>query len=197
MVTFETVLDWVEGRLDEQAGEQVRLAVAADPELAALAQWIRTFQRAAAPLRLEAPPPAVRESLIQRFAARNPPPPSPVQRVRAVITFDSALSAPVLGIRAGAPRGTRHLVLESDQADVALDLYPEGQAVRVEGQLLPRADAASGAGVVELRRGEDLLAVVQADETGVFALPPVPRGEARLTAVLQTVHLSADLTIDV
>jgi hypothetical protein len=197
MVAFRDVLDWVEGKLEPAAAERVRRAVEADPSLGEAAQWIRSFRTAAAAERLEAPPAHVRELLMRRFAAYRPAPPTALERIRAAIGFDSALGEPLLGVRTGATISTRHLVLTTDPADVALDLYPEDRSVRVEGQVLPNDDEASAAGTVSLLRDGAVLARAPFDETGRFALPPVPAGEAILTIALGTSSIEADLVLAV
>lgn len=197
MVAFRDVLDWVEGRLEPAAAERVSRAVEADPALGEAVRWITSFRTAAAATRLEAPPAHVRELLVRRFAAYYPPPPTAIERVRATIGFDSALGMPVLGVRAGATTSTRHLVLTTDALDVALDLYAEDRSVRVEGQVLPAHDDASAAGTVSLARDGAVLATAESDETGRFALPPVPAGEVIVTVVLGATAVEAELVLAV
>jgi hypothetical protein len=197
MVAFRDVLDWVEGRLEPAAAERVRHAVEADPALGEAARWITSFRAAAATHRLEAPPAHVRELLMRRFEAYRPAPPTVLERVRAAIGFDSALGEPLLGVRAGASTSTRHLVLTTEQADVALDLYPEDRSVRVEGQVLPADDAAPATGTVQLLRQGAVLAEATADATGRFALPPVPGGEVTVTVTVGTTVVEAVLSLEV
>jgi len=197
MVMFRDVVDWAEGRLEPEAAERVRLAVEADPSLAATADWVRSFRTAASRERLEAPPAHVRELLVRRFAAYRPAPPTLVERLRAVIGFDSALGAPAMGVRAGATTSTRHVVLTTDLADLALDLYPEDRRVRLEGQLLPVDPEASAAGTVQLLRDGAVLVTATADGTGRFALAPLEAGEAILIVTLGRSVLEAELDLSV
>lgn len=196
-VSFRDVADWIDGRLDEQAAGRVAAAVAQDRALQHAADWYRTFRHTAARMPLESPPQEVHDLLVRRFAAMRPPAPGFFERVRAAIAFDSATARPAVGVRAADTGVTRHLVIESGAVDVALDLYPEDRHVRVEGQLLPPDPDAPAGGTVRLLRDGVQLAVADADDTGHFALPPVPPGEAVLLAEIGDLAVEAAVTIGV
>lgn len=197
MVTFEDVVDWVDGLLDARAAAAVEEAVAADAQLAATAAWLRSFRSAVSGRSLERPPPEVRDMLMRRFAVYRPAPPIPLQRVTATVAFDSATAGPVSGVRAVAGSAARHLALESPSVDIALDLYPEDREVRVEGQLLPLDPAAPASGTVRLFSGGKERQVVHADDAGWFAFEPVGPGPALLTAELGEVLVDVQLHLQV
>lgn len=180
MATFTDVVDWVEGRLGPERAERVRGEVEADESLREAVTWLRRFRQAAAAEPWQAPPARVRAHLVHRFALERPAPPPLVERLRAAVTFDSALAQPVAGVRSAAPTTARHLVVSTEDLDVALDLYPEDRDVRVEGQVLPVAETGDAAADVELSRGGGTLARTAADASGRFALPPVPAGPVLL-----------------
>ncbi len=197
MVTFEDVVDWVDGLLDARAAAAVEEAVAADAQLAATAAWLRSFRSAASGRSLERPPPEVRDMLMQRFALYRPSPALPLQRVTASVVFDSATAGPESGVRAVAGSTARHLALESPSLDIALDLYPEDREVRVEGQLLPLDPTAAASGTVRLFSGGEERQVVQADDVGWFAFEPVGSGPASLVAELGEVVVEVGLDLQV
>ncbi|MDP9398932.1 MAG: carboxypeptidase-like regulatory domain-containing protein [Actinomycetota bacterium] len=196
MTGFEQVLDWLEGRLAPVQAARVAAAVEADPELAAVAAWLGEFRAAAAGTVLEEPPAHVHALLLRRFAAYRPAPPTPLRRLRAVVSFDSS-GASAVGVRAGAAvAGQRHVVLESEAVDVALDVYDEDVARRVEGQLLPPGtEEIAGAEVRLLGPGGDLVAAASAGPSGVFALPPVPAGGYMLQVRWDGLVVDADLEL--
>jgi len=191
------VADWIDGRLDERVATRVAAAVAADPELQAAAEWYRTFLTASARMPLHSPPQEVRDLLMRRFATYRPPTPGFLERVRAAISFDSATAQVALGVRTADTGVARHLVIESDAVDIALDLYPEDRQVRVEGQLLPPDPEAPASGTVRLVRDGAELAVAEADHTGRFALPPVAAGDVLFTAEVSGASVEADVTLEV
>ncbi|WNV76022.1 hypothetical protein [Geodermatophilus sp. DSM 44513] len=192
---FRDVVDWVDGGLDDQRAARVAAAVAADPELQAAAAWYRSFRAASARMTLESPPQQVHDALLHRFAALHPPAPGFLERVRAVISFDSATAQLALGVRAADTGVGRHVVVESATVDVALDLYPEDRDVRVEGQLLPADPEAPARGTVRLLRDGAELAAADADDTGRFALPPVPAGAALLVAEVAGTAIEVDVSL--
>lgn len=196
-VGFRDVVDWVDGRLDEGADARVAAAVAEDAGLQAAAEWYRTFRRASSRMPLESPPQEVHDELVRRFAALRPSAPGFLERVRGAIAFDSATAMLALGVRAADTGVARHLVVQSGPADIALDLYPEDQDVRVEGQLLPPDPDDPAHGTVRLLRDGTELAVAEADGTGRFTLPPLPPGPVRLTAEVGGVSVEVDLVLEV
>lgn len=70
-LTFATLLDWVEGRLPEAEAEQVRAAIAADPQARTTVAWMRRFQRLRAGIVLATPPPETRQRLEALFGERE------------------------------------------------------------------------------------------------------------------------------
>ncbi|MCZ2836558.1 hypothetical protein [Modestobacter sp. VKM Ac-2985] len=195
MVAFADVVDWVDGKLDGPAAARVQAAVETDPGLRAAADWFRAFRAQAQRMPLSAPPERVRDTLMKRFAAYRPPPPGLLERVRAVISFDSATAQLALGVRAADTGTVRHLVVESPVVDIALDLYPEDRTVRVEGQVLPGDPDVPGLGTIRLIAADSELATASSDENGRFALPPVPPGEVLFSAAVAGVLVEVDLLL--
>jgi hypothetical protein len=175
MTTFGDLVDWVEERLDPERGRQVAAEVAGDPELSAAVAWLRTFHDTAAWTPLAAPPAELRELLMRRFALYRPARPSLLERVQALLAYDSAVLG-VAGVR-GAAGTDRHLLFESPGLDIALDVYDEGRDQRrVAGQLLPEDQHVPAAAGVRLVRGETVVTAGPAEPTGAFELGSVPPG---------------------
>lgn len=188
---FREVLDWLEGRLDPVRGEMVAADVARDPELAACADWVRRFHDVASRSMLESPPPHVRTALRLQFSTAMPARPTILERVRAVIAFDTAVAG-IAGVRTGAAiAGSLHIVLESPRYDLALDIYEEDDVRRVEGQVLPTDDELSAE--LRLLRSDGVeAAATTTDVHGGFAFEPVLPGTYALeissrSAVVETV----------
>jgi anti-sigma-K factor RskA len=81
-ISFETLLDWVEGRLSsEEAARVARAVIEGHAATQATADWLRAFQEVSSEIVLVAPPQTLRRDLQRRFAAhheaRRDPQPAP------------------------------------------------------------------------------------------------------------------------
>lgn len=182
---FATVLDWVEGRLDEEAAARVAEAAVHDPRVREIVAWLRGFHGAAAALPLVDPPPIVGQRLRQYFRrwarAREELAREPVEVVARML-FDSRQDVALVDLRAAdADTDIAHLAFTSDPADVVLDVRRLGPGrVRIEGQVLP-ADGVERAYAVEAT-GPRMTAVhsVGGDRQGRFLLAELPDRVDRL-----------------
>ena len=132
------------------------------------------------------------ESWVRRavhgFAMRPAIDPDPavrglLNRIAAVLSFDSwASPALALGVRA-VPSDTRHLLFSSQGRDIDLRITPAPQGYAVAGQILGPDET----GVVELSPDADAtdasasVRCAPLDELGEFRLEGVNRGTYRLT----------------
>jgi hypothetical protein len=174
---FARLLDLVEGRLTE---EEAR-AVAGD---GADAAWLRAFLRASEDTVIESPPEGFRDSLIEHFEARTSARaearrgPGFVERIRAVLQFDSGMQ-PAFGMRSeSVQESRRQLVYSSETADVAIDVHGgrEGNLDLV-GQVMTTDPSATGPfGFQILSAGEEV-ALTATDKLGMFSIEGVPPGE--------------------
>ena len=185
---FAALLDWMEGRLDDDAAARVAAQVTeADERTRRTVDWLRGFLATAGAMPLHEPPPIVRQSLSQHFArwrrARAELESQP-REVPVRLLFDSRQDLAPAGVRAGADDGDAiHLAYSADDGDLLLDVYDLGNGqVRIDGQALP-ADP-QGAPVFEARAsGAGFEArTTDGDELGRFSLPAVPQARCRLSA---------------
>jgi hypothetical protein len=176
---FATVLDWVEGRLDEATAALVAEAAVHDHRVRQIVAWLGGFHQAAAALPLVDPPPIVAQRLRQYFTrwsrARVELTREPVQVVARML-FDSRQDVARVDLRsADDVDELTHLAFTSDVADVVLDVRKLGPGrVRIEGQVLP-ADGVDRAFAVEAT-GPRMTPVHSAsgDGRGGFRLAELP-----------------------
>jgi hypothetical protein len=199
---FETLVDWLEGRLDPRTAEQVAAQVAdGDERTRCTVDWLRGFLATAHALPLHEPPPIVRQSLQQHFERWSRAKAELGQQPRVVHTrllFDSRQDLALAGVRAGAGEdGTFHLAYTAEEGDLLVDVYRlEAGLVRLDGQVLlaqPRQAPvfeASVTGTGFTVRTKD------GDELGRFSLRDVPARQCRLEATNGLVTVVAVLDLD-
>ena len=194
--SFEQLLDWLEGRLSAGEAEKmaVHMAQVDDAVIQAEAAWIQAFLQAKQTVVFEAPPPAVRQSLLQSFSAQIKPkvqPAPPVaappqsgffQRLVGVLTFDSHGQFGLAGARGGAQPVARQLIYQGTVADVALNLHLDLQQQRFTllGQCLPTGEGWPATAAVQLLQAEHEIAITMTDELGEFAYADLLPGEYQL-----------------
>lgn len=146
-LTFTELVDWVDGRLDDERAAEVASRVAEDgtPETAAALEWIREFKAAAALMPLVAPPEHVRSSVRAAFRRLRAPWAGSADDLH--LDFDSRF-APLAGVRsAGGPSDLFHLDYSSVGIAVSLDISPlAGNELLVSGTV---TGAMTGAEVAE------------------------------------------------
>jgi hypothetical protein len=198
-LTFERLLDWVEGRLSPAEAQQMEEQVAdTDAEIQAQVRWLRAFIALGDQVLLLAPPPQVRAFLTRRFAeyAHAQQQPGFFQRLAAVLSFDSALQPAGVGARTGQGNLMRQFVFSTEVADIALNLQPRPRDRRLDilGQILPKEEElALNEFVVQLLRNEEEVAIAMADELGEFMLESLAPGSYQL--LLSSDRIEIDLPI--
>jgi hypothetical protein len=178
-LSFEKVVDWLEGRLPEKEAQEITARIAADPALQADVAWLRAFHQASQDITFEAPPATVRAQLSRRFAAYRAEnrPPTWWERLTAVLKFDSHLQPATAGARSVTPT-ERQLVYTTAQADVALtiQLQTPGQTFNLFGQILPTQSDTPDLFTVHLLRQDHEFGFTATDEVGEFVLEQMPAG---------------------
>ena len=94
-VDFNQLVDWIDGRLDEQEAAMMAAQVAvADQETQAMVEWLQSFKQTSQNITL-LPPMEMRPTLVARFEewAAERREPSLLQQIVAALTFDSKLQA--------------------------------------------------------------------------------------------------------
>ena len=199
---FSELLDWLEGRLppDEAQAMAERLH-AADAATQADLDWLRIFLQARQSIQFASPPPSVRDTLKQRFAAyadaREPP--GPFQRWLANLTFDSRAQAVTAGLRSAAEEGQqRQLIYSTEAAEIALtvqSILPDKNFM-VTGQIFPMGDIPTHTFSIQLLRDAWEVALAATDELGEFTFADLPAGEYEIVAsagqyevVIPSLHL--------
>lgn len=177
---FESLADWVEGRLTQEEAEAVARGVARGGEEPRRdVEWLRAFVEASEDVALASPPPEARGELMRRFEAyaEGRRGPGFLERLVAGLTFDSGLQ-PAFGVRSAGAR-ERQMIYSTDLADVALNVQPRaGGNLDILGQLLPIGDDAPEDFAVQLLRADGTQAgIAPTDALGEFAIEDVVPGE--------------------
>ena len=182
---FAELLDWLEGRLPpDKAQALAERLQSADAATQADLDWLRLFLQARQSVHFASPPPGVRETLKQRFAAyaEAPEPPGPFQRWLATLTFDSRAQPVTAGLRSAqlAQEGQqRQLIYTTEAAEIALNVHSirPDKDFMVTGQIFPTADSPTHAFSIQLLRDAGEVALAAADELGEFTFADIPAGE--------------------
>jgi hypothetical protein len=184
-ISFERLVDWVDGRLSEEDSRVVEEQVAvADEATRAQVEWLRAFARVSDDFVIDSPPQKVRDELIRRFAAyaEDGQTPSRLQRLVATLSFDSGLQ-PAFGVRsARAVAAQRQLVYTTYAAELALNIRPhvhDGH-LDLKGQIFPTDDADPASFSVQLLSGADAVDHTATDQLGEFGFESVAPGAYQL-----------------
>lgn len=196
-LTFARLLDWLEGRLSAAETQTMAQQVAtADAAIQTQVKWLTAFLKLSHHLIFAPLPSAVRTTLSQRFRAfvqtRQPPP--FLQRVVAVLTFDSRHQTALAGLRATVTEPVRHYVFATDWADVALHIQsrPSDEHLDLIGQVLANtATLETDTIVVQLLLHEREVAITLADELGEFMFAAIEPGNYGL--ILSTAQVEIEL----
>jgi hypothetical protein len=179
-ISFERLVDWVDGRLSAEEAGAVEEWVAADEAARERVAWLRAFARVKEAVVLEEPPQEVRDALIRRFDAyaESRRRPGLRQRLVATLSFDSGLQ-PAFGARSAGGQGEqKQFVYTTHAADIALNVRPRHRNghLDVDGQVFPADDADPASFSVQLLSGADEVGLSTTDELGEFAFESVPSG---------------------
>lgn len=173
--SFETLVDWIEGRLDRREAESVSARVAVgDAETKRTIEWIHGFLELSGVNPLPAPPPIVRQRLRQTFE-RHANAEREVREFLAQIVFDSRSDAELVGVRGVALTDESfHIAYATEAAHVLIDVLPHDDGTAdLAGQVVlsdlgPPVFEASTTGASPAR------ASIEGDGHGRFRLDGVP-----------------------
>jgi hypothetical protein len=118
--TFAELVDWLDGRLDEDRAHDVAArAAVGGPDTAATIAWLRQFRGAAASMPLEQPPAEVGANARALFRQLRAPWTGDTSDLE--LSYDSRL-VPVSGVRGGAPRDAFHVDYAGPGVSVGIDV---------------------------------------------------------------------------
>jgi anti-sigma factor RsiW len=184
-VSFERLVDLVEGRLPPNEQLQLLAHVSGCARCAADKAWLERVIGLMRTDTTEDAPPVVIARTRRMFQARAAPTPTELRRIPALVHFDSWQRPLALGVRSGQP-GARQLLLKAEDYDLDVRIAPAGAAWQVSGQLLgPDTN-----GQAELQ-GEAGMVQAKLNDLGEFSLPPTSPGVYSL--IVRLGHLAVEL----
>ena len=200
-LSFATLLDWLEGRLDAAEAASVSARVVdGDRRTKATVHWLQGFLATARAFPAPEPPPIIRQNLRQHFLRWSKA--QAALRVRpdlvdASLLFDSRQDLALAGFRGGEdPDNAYHLAFTTDVADLVIDVRRIGDdRLRLEGQVLPGDPAAAPVFTAEVIGPHFRARTVDGDELGRFTLPEVPAGRCLLEVSNGETMLRAQLDL--
>jgi hypothetical protein len=184
--TFEELLDWLEGRLDPIAADDVVSAIEAGRSSTINAvRWIESFHAESRNQELIDVPPWLRARL-RRLIEAHVADGRPGQRtVLADLSFDSRLGGELVGVR-GPPSETSqpelepfHLIFRADDFEIVLEARPTAGAFRLDGQILSRRSTVE-AWLATVEHPGGHLRSSPSDDLGCFSVAPVPPDATRM-----------------
>jgi anti-sigma factor RsiW len=196
-ISFEQLLDWVDGRLSPEEVAALARALAEGRAPAADARWLQAFQEARSKVVLGSPGADLHAALVAQF--RPSPLRQALRRAAALLSFDSALQPAMAGMRSGSARA-RQLIFDCDLVEIALNMRPSRQSDQLDlnGQLFPRQLPDVAGVVVRLSRAGDLVDVVLTNEVGEFQFAALPPGDYALSLAGEDSQVAIDqLTLEI
>jgi anti-sigma factor RsiW len=176
-ISFDTLLDFAEGRLSEAERAEVAVQLQNDPSAAAeVAQLRQMIARMRADTTEDAPAHVLNRAmrLLRQRRTQAERAPDLLQRILAVLTFDSTSSL-AMGMRSGESQ-SRQLLFSAQGLDLDVRVTPAASGFIVSGQMLgPEAEGAV------LLANDVVSAQALLGELGEFAFPVVPAGVYKLT----------------
>jgi anti-sigma factor RsiW len=184
-LSFERLVDLVEGRLSPAEQDQALDHLAACARCAAEKTWLEQVIGLMRSDTSEDAPPAVITRARRLFQSRTAPTPTERRRISALLQFDSLQRPLALGVRSGQP-AARQLLLKAENFDLDVRITPIRAAWQVSGQIL----GLETSGQVELQ-SETTTVRAELNNLGEFTLPPVPAGSYNF--LLRLADLDVDL----
>jgi hypothetical protein len=176
-ISFETLVDYAEGRLSEADRASVTAHLQTDLTAAAqVADLQHLFKTMRNDDSIDAPTQVINRAgrLLRQRRASLPPQPSLLRRLVAALTFDSASSL-ALGTRSGASH-KRQMLFSAEGMDLDVRITTNGDEVTLSGQVLgPESNGSA------MLTNAQLSVTVLLNEMGEYTMPSVPAGRYTLT----------------
>lgn len=174
LLRFHVLVDWLEGRLDEERARDVAQAVAtADAETQETVGWIEEFLAARTTMPLRTPPPELTAQLHDIFDRLHAPTLAG-DWIDAELRHDSWAMG-TAGVRSGTTEEIGHLIYHSDVAELLLEVIrTEQHRVDLRGlvQAPSTASVLAGATIAAMSYGE-LVRAARSGPDGRFELTDV------------------------
>lgn len=171
---FERLVDLAEGRLGDAVRTETRSHLDECKHCAAkLTRLEHTISLMRTDTAVDAPRDVL--SLAVSLFQNRPAKQSAVQRVLALLSFDSAGQSMAFGVRSGGTAAARQMLYSAGANDVDLRVTQSGEAWVVSGQVLGECTG----GEVELK-GAGGAANASLNEQCEFSLAPLPAGSYTL-----------------
>ena len=187
-ISFEQLVDLAEGRLPTEEREQLLTQLASNPQAAAeFAEIERMFDLMRSDDMEDAPSYVVSRAkrLMRQKKASEITQPNLIQRLVALLKFDSAQAPAAAGIRS-VQSDVRQVLYSAEGYDIDLRVMPTGDAWSVAGQLLgPNAQG-------QARLQGPATVYADLNELSEFNLDGVPSGQYTLTLHLEDVDIDID-----
>ncbi len=180
---FARLVEWVDGKLSIEESQQVAEALRlASEETKADAAFLQRFQQASQEIKFAAPPASVREVLTKRFDrfAKSRQPGSFLQRLKAILTFDSGTQSAMAGIRSTVQIGRpRQLIFNANTTEIALNIQPnqQDQKLNISGQVFAITEADYPLFAVQLVQNDCEVGITSTDDLGEFTFSDLHVGE--------------------
>ena len=180
---FARLVEWVDGELSVEKSRQVAEALPlASEEVKADVAFLQRFQQASQEIKFAAPPASVREVLTKRFDrfAESRQPGSLLQRLKAILTFDSGIQWATAGIRSTVQIGRpRQLIFNAGTTEIALNIRPrrQDQRLNISGQVFIITEVDYPLFAVQLIQDEDEVEITSTNDLGEFAVEALENGE--------------------
>ncbi len=183
-IPFEKLADLAEHRQSPEESETIRLHLS---DCSDCANQLSELERLVTLMRTdvaEDAPPDLLSRTLNLFRPRVPEDkPSIIERVMAVLSFDSRQLSPAFGVRSGQSVA-RQLLFSVGEHDLDLRVAPDDGAWVVSGQILGECED----GQVELR-GAEVAERAEMNELCEFTLPRVPSGKYSLVINLSNTEI--------
>lgn len=187
-IPFERLVDLAEGRLPTEEREQLLTQLASNPQAAAeFAEIERMFDLMRSDDMEDAPSYVVSRAkrLMRQKKAGDVAQPNLIQRLVALLKFDSAQAPAAVGIRS-VQSDVRQVLYSAEGYDIDLRVMPTGDTWSVAGQLL--GPSAQGQAMLQ----GPATVYTDLNELSEFSLDGVPAGQYTLTLHLEDVDIDID-----
>lgn len=196
---FHKLVDWVEGRLDQdESAEIARLVAISAADEKATVNWIRNFIAAGRSMPMATPPPELHNELEMAFLRRIAPW-RPSQYLDASLDFDSNNYGATSGMRSTEAPTSNHLIFDAGPVRLALDIvHPRHGLCDIQGVVL-WANPEDNADRTELlfASSQSILHSTRCASDGAFQLEGLSSGVDEIWIVRGGHHIRAELPVHV